>query len=608
MHWIDWLIVAGYVLAAVAIGFLFKKQANQSTDDFFVAGRTLSWFIAGTSIVATTFASDTPLFVAAISRSEGIFSNWLMWGTAIGHIGGVFFFARLWRRTHAVTEIEFIKVRYGENPTAKALRIFKVFTDGVMLNCVTMAAVTLAMGKVISSLLSLPSKPIMTLNLGITAFDVTYITVIMLVLGGAAVLYSTLSGLYGVVYTDLMQFCLAMLGAVILAAIVYTDAGGFTDGMLNRLSTAPGYKKELLGFMPPFKDIGFQELTFFTCVGFFWWGKIPGSGYMVQRMLSTKNERHSLLALLWYVFTNYVLRVWPWILVGVFSLIYFPFLEDSDTAYPRMIGLFLPTGLKGIMVASLLAAFMSTVDTQLNWGASYLINDFYMPYLGGNKRSQKGALLVSKLAMLLLVAVAVVISTFVDQVVDVYKFVGIFFTAMATYSIARWYWWRASADTEIVALASSIIICALSYIFMPDIRRDGRLIVDMFGPRALINCIGVTVIWVWYAVRTQKKPSEASIDFYRRMRISGPGWKLLAGLYPDYPQIKSEVKNGFICWVSCIAFVFGSMIFLGKLIFHQWIGAAASAVILIIGGFVLHKTMPKLLRSGDEAEIDSRNT
>ncbi|MCP3967906.1 MAG: Na+:solute symporter [Lentisphaerae bacterium] len=600
MHWIDWVIVAIYVLAAVGIGFLFKKQANQSTDDFFVAGRSLSWFIAGTSIVATTFASDTPLFVAAISRTEGIFSNWLMWGTAIGHIGGVFFFARLWRRTHAVTEIEFIKVRYGENPTAKALRIFKVFTDGVMLNCITMAAVTLAMGKVISSLMSLPSKPIFTVSLGLFSVDVTYTILIILVLGGSAVLYSTLSGLYGVVYTDLMQFCLAMLGAIILAVMVYKDAGGFTGGMITRLSTVPGYKKEILSFLPPFKNIGFQELTFFTCVGFFWWGKIPGSGYMVQRMLSTKNERHSLLALLWYVFTNYVLRVWPWIVVGVLSLIYFPYLEDSDTAYPKMIGLFLPIGLKGIMVASLLAAFMSTVDTQLNWGASYLINDFYMPYLGGNKRSQKGALLISKLAMLLLVIVAIIISTFVDQVVDVYKFVGIFFTAMATYSIARWYWWRASAGTEIVALASSIILCALSYIFLPDIKRDGRLVVDMFGPRALVNCVGVTVIWVWYAMRTQRKPSAASIDFYQKMRISGPGWKLIAKLYPDCPQVKSEVVNGFICWGSCVAFVFGAMIFLGKVIFHQWTGASVSAIVMVIGGYILYKTMPKLLHGSEE--------
>lgn len=359
---VDWLIVGAYVVTALVIGLYFAKRAAPSTAHFFVAGRSLPWFVAGTSMVATTFSADTPLAVAGLSRQSGIYENWFWWSAAIGQLATVFFFARLWRRTGLLTDIEFLVLRYEPSTVRSALRIFKVVFDGILVNCIIMASVTFAMAKVIQVLLDLSPTPLFSFPL---VGGVTSTALVLFLLAGTAVLYASLSGLYGVVYTDLIQFGLAMIGSIGLAAMTYIDAAG-DAGIVAKLAAVPDFNADFLRFFPDITSFDLLTMTFMVYIFVTWWQYAPGNGYFVQRLLATRSENDAFLAFLWYNLCHYVVCSWPWIFVGLLSLHYLPQLDHPESAFPEMIDLFLPVGLKGIMVASLLAAFMSTLDTHLN--------------------------------------------------------------------------------------------------------------------------------------------------------------------------------------------------------------------------------------------------
>ncbi len=391
MATIDWIIVGFYIASAICIGAWFTRKASKGTTDFFVAGRSLGWFVAGTSIVATTFAADTPVFVSAMSRTDGIASNWFWWSVLIGQVATATIFARLWRRTEILTDVEFVQLRYGAGPITTALRIFKSFFQGIGVNCVVMAAVTLAMVKITTTLLGI---------------DDQHIWIVLIILASVGLLYSAMSGLYGVVYTDIVQFCLAMAGSIGLAAIAYWDASK-GEGMMAKLAASTEFKPELLQFFPRFDEVSWPLFTFVVYIMMLWWASAPGKGYSVQRLLATRTERDAKLAFLWYAFLHYVLRPWPWIVVGLLSLIYFPTVDDAETVFPLMIDHFLPAGLKGIMVAAMLAAFMSTIDTHLNWGASYIVNDVYEPYIVPHA-SPRHYVWVARIAMVVIMIAAVI--------------------------------------------------------------------------------------------------------------------------------------------------------------------------------------------------------
>ena len=347
---IDWSIVAGYAIIAVLIGFRFAKRASASSTDFFLAGRSLPWFIAGTSMVATTFSSDTPLWVSGAVRSDGVSAAWILWANILGTLATVFYFARLWRRSEAVTEVQFVVLRYDPTAVTHALRMFKAVFDGVFVNCIIMASVTLAMSKILTIVLGLSQEPLVVLPI---LGGVTPDMAILAFLGIAAVLYTMLSGLYGVVYTDIIQFVLAMIGAFALAAVVYVDLAPH-GGFLAQLRQTPNFDLAALDLLP---DVGWNlsTATFLILLTVGWLFLAPGTGFYLQRVLATKSEKDAMLSLYWYCFCNYILRSWPWIVVGVASVIYFPNLLDAEKAYPSMLNELLPAGLKGIMVASLLA-------------------------------------------------------------------------------------------------------------------------------------------------------------------------------------------------------------------------------------------------------------
>ena len=583
MGTLDWFAVGLYVLTAVGIGVYFTKRAGRSTTDFFVAGRTLPWLIAGTSMVATTFSADTPLFVAGMSRQTGIFSNWFWWSLAIGQIATVFFFARLWRRTEALTDIEFIVKRYEPSKAISILRVFKVFFDGVLRNCVIMGSVTLAMAKILKVLLNLSDTALFHVPvLG----DVTSTMVLLFILGGSAVLYSSLSGLYGVVYTDLVQFALAMIGSIGLAVIVYVDASGGA-GLMEKLSGAPDFKSSLLNFFPELSTLNLATFTFFVYIFVVWWAQVPGEGLYVQRLLATRSEKDSFLSFLWYNICHYIIRPWPWIMVGLLSLYYLPHLEDAETAFPRMIDLFLPVGLKGIMVASLLAAFMSTLDTHLNWGASYLVNDLYRPFIGKHK-SPKHYVLVSRICMVLLTIVALIVTSQLSSILGAYKYLWMILSGVGTVMIARWYWWRVNAYSEIAAIVASVIVGNYLEIKLPSTAEA-----DLFAVRVVIITAVVTSVWVVVTFLTSKTPGKQTAAFYLQMRIGGVGWKKVreaAGIKP----IVGEFKENFIAWLSCVVFLYSLLLGIGKFIFHEWSLGLLYLGVTIVSGYILKRFMGKM--------------
>jgi len=599
----DWLIVGAYVAGAIAIGAFFTKRAAKSTTDFFVAGRSLPWFIAGTSIVATTFSSDTPLFVAGMTRKSGISSNWFWWSAMIGQIASIFFFAKLWRRTEALTDVEFIVKRYQPGPSTTGLRIFRVFFSGIIVNCVVMASVTLAMAKVLKVMLQLSDDPVNWMHylglsidvppwLGFIAF-VRPTTMLLILLGGAAVVYSTLSGLYGVVYTDLLQFGLAMVGSIGLAAIVYVDASGGA-GLAARLAESSGASDGLMNFIPDLSSLDLPAVTFLLYISVTWWGSAPGGGYAVQRLLACRSERDSMLAFLWYNFCHYVLRSWPWLVVGLLSLITLPGLADSEEAFPKMVDRFLPVGLKGVMVASLLAAFMSTLDTHLNWGTSYLINDFYKPYAapGRSMRHYVGA---SRVCMLVLTVAALITSTQLEGILAAYKYLGVIMAGVGTVMIARWYWWRVNPWSEISAMACSLVVgnCLVLWL-LPDVKPAAGLPAEnWFAVRAAANMIVTLAVWVTVTLLTSRKPTEQATAFYRKMRIPGPGWRAVAAATGIQPM-RGELATSIVAWLSCTAMMTGLLLGIGKFLFLQPAHGAICLAVALAGGLVLKACMKRL--------------
>jgi len=603
MQWWDWIVIGLYIVAATGTALYFSRRASQSTEDFFIAGRSLPWYIAGTSLAAATFSADTPLWVAALSRKEGIFANWFWWAMGIGTISTVFFFARLWRRTEAVTDIEFITLRYPASPAVSILRVFKVFFDGVLINCVIIASVTLAMAKIAKVMLHLSDEILLTVPF-FGGLDAT--TLVLVVLGVSIVLYTMLAGLYGVVYLDTLQFILAMVGSIALAVIVYFDAstkGG--TGLLEKITSSAGYHPELLHFFPRVSALNLATFSFFTYVFMIWWSQAPAGYFFVQRLLACKTERDSLYAFLWYNFVQFAIKTWPWVLVGVLSLHYLPDLKDADTAFPLMIDKFMPAGLKGVLVASLLAAFASAVNTLLNWGSSYLINDFYKPFLAKN-RDQKHYVRASQMATLLLTVVALFVTTRLRTLIDAYFFINLFMGGMGTVLILRWYWWRVNAYSEISAIIATFVIGIAVALLLPDVARGGSIPaslrhllglpdaeMNLFAVRLAITIVSVAVVWIGVTLISSRTPSPKTIEFYTRMKIGGPGWKKVADATGIQP-IDGEFRENTIAWLACTVLILALMLSIGYCLFHRFALGAIFLTVAVVGGAVLRRIMNRM--------------
>ncbi|MBN1341436.1 MAG: Na+:solute symporter [Phycisphaerae bacterium] len=574
---IDWFFIIAYCLVAFGIGIYFSKRASQNMDEFFVAGRNLPWWLAGTSIVATTFAADTPLAVSGFVRSKGIYANWFWWSALMGGLLCVFFYARMWRRAGIITDMEFIELRY-EGKAASSLRAFMSVYGGVLQNCIIMGWVMLAMAKILDVMLGWPK--------------VTSITVLVVM----ALFYTVLSGFWGVVMTDLVQFIMAMAGSIALAVIVMVKMGGPAE-MVRQVADAPGVDLKVFHMVPDFKTATHLAITTFVIqVTFQWWGGGQGGGYLAQRLFATRSERDSVLAALWFNFAHYVLRPWPWIIVGLASLVYFPQTQgvDPELGYPQMMARFLPTGLRGLMVASLLAAFMSTIDTQLNWGASYLINDLYKRFFV-RSASARHYVNASRVAMLILIVLGALTAWKMDSISGAWIYLTVLTAGAGFVGLLRWYWWRVNPWSEISALLSSLILANANHLiavlhrlgFVSTVAMDKVRWFhseDLYSIRMAIIIIICTAIWVVVTYLTHPT-SDAHLEaFYRRVRPAG-WWRPVADRCPEVPR--ESAAWGWAGWLSGIVCIYTGLFGIGYLCLgHTLSGIGCLVVSLATGWFM----------------------
>lgn len=575
MHLIDWVIVALYFIISLAIGIIYSKKAGGSTENFFLSGRKLSWWLAGISMVATTFAADTPLAVAELVGQNGIAGNWLWWNMLIGGMLTVFFFSRLWRRANILTDVEFIELRYS-GKSAAVLRGFKGIYMGIFMNTIIMGWVNLAMIKI---LIGMFPEYINESN------ALIYVGLCMLLTAG----YSALSGLWGVAVTDAFQFILAMGGCIILAVIVVNSPQiGGIDGLQAKLPDwALRFTPQISSETPVADTGGALAMTissFLAFIGIQWWaswypGAEPGGGgYIAQRMMSAKDEKNSLFATLFFQIAHYCIRPWPWIIVGLCALVLYPDLPHADKGlgFVKAMNDFLPVGLKGLLLAAFLAAYMSTIATHLNWGTSYFVNDFYKRFIKKDG-SEKSYVTVSRIMTIVFMVLSILVTTQMKSISGVWSFVIECGAGLGLVLILRWFWWRVNAIAEIAATVTPFIVYGVLYF-------------GDFGvkfPQTLYIIVPITTV-VWVIAMYLSKPVEQSKleSFYRQVHPGGIGWKKISNKMKDVTPDTGYFFL-FVDWACGIVLVYMFLFGMGKILFHDYlmgfvfilIGLAAAGII-----------------------------
>jgi len=571
---IDWLVVALYFAFNIGIGFYYKARAGSSVNEFFLSGRNVPWWLAGTSMVATTFAADTPLAVTGMVAKGGIAGNWLWWCFVASGMMTVFFYARLWRRSGVMTDIEFSEIRYSGRPAA-FLRGFRALYLGIPINCIILGWVNKAM------------VDILMLILGVTKLQALAIVIGMIALTAGI---STLSGLWGVLVTDMFQFVIKMSMVIALAVFAIQAVGGI-DQMkikLAAIDATRGNQGSVLSFVPDLNSAWMPMITFFVYISLNWWatwypGAEPGGGgYIAQRMFCAKDEKNSLLATLWFNIAHYAVRPWPWVLVALTSLILFPGLKDPETGYIRVMIAYLPPSLRGLMVAAFAAAYMSTIATQLNWGASYIVNDFYRRFLKP-AATDHHYVVVAQLATILLTFVSAGVTFYMDSIAGAWKLLIVTGAGTGAVLLFRWYWWRINAWSEVSAMISAFIVSVtLQSVFHFDTDKP----VD-FAYVMLITVGVTTVVWLAVTFLTKPEPQDVLVAFYRRTRPSLSGWGPIARLAPDVNPSRGGWYN-FLDWISGCALIYGVLFGVGKLLLKETVPGLTLLAIGVIGGVIIY--------------------
>ena len=592
---IDWSIIAVYFLLSLAIGLYFTKRAGKSTDEYFLGGRSIPWWLAGVSIVATTFSSDTPLLVTGITARGGIAGNWVWWAFVLSGMLTVFFFARLWRRAGVMTDVEFTTIRYS-GKEADFLRIFRAVYLSIPINAIVTGSVTLGMVKILKATIGVDEWVAVIFCFGLTS------------------IYSTLGGFLGVLWTDFFQFFLAMVGSVGLAYYSVNAVGGL-KAIPSGLQTHYGDSSaSILSFVPHGDSTYLPLIALAVFLTVQWWavwypGAEPGGGgYVAQRMFASKDEKSSLLATLFFNVLHYTLRPWPWILTALASMIYFAnnaeVKADPESGYVRMIVEVLPMGWRGILVAAMLAAYMSTVATQLNWGASYLVNDVYRAYL------KKGAgephyVMVSRVASVVIMLLTGIVALQLGQVtraLDILLSIG---AGTGLVLILRWYWWRVSAWSEISAMiAAATVSLFLQYQLGPEAfglsksQHDGQV---FFAYSLLITTAIVTLVWVVVTFVTKPTDEKTLVAFYRRTRPSRSGWEPIARLAPEVePSGGAGIR--LTEWILGCALIYFSLFGVGALVFGYYLRGIVFVTIALTAGYGVLLAFRRENRLQSEAE------
>jgi len=552
----DWLVVAAYFVLNLLIGLYYRKKASASTQDFFVSGREVSWWLAGTSMVATTFAADTPLWVTGQVAQHGIAANWLWWSFLFSGMMTVFFFARLWRRAEIITDVELIELRYGGKPAA-FLRGFRALYFGVLMNCLIVGWVNLAMEKILGTALGVSRPVAIAIIFGIIALTS---------------FYTFISGLWGVLWTDLIQFALKMTMVIVLAYYGIQAVGGM-HALKVKLAVldatraaAEGGTGSILSFIPDLNSPWMPLATFCVYIGVNWWanwypGAEPGGGgYVAQRIFCAKDEKNSLWATLWFNIAHYALRPWPWILTALASVVLYPNLADPEVGYIKVWVDYLPGALRGLMLAAFAAAYMSTIATQLNWGSSYLVNDFYRRFMvtGAPERHY---VMASKIATAFLAVLGAVVSLYMTSVAGAWNLLlGIGAGTGAVY-LLRWYWWRVNAWSEVAAMTAAVVTTVVLRLGVRFTGSDGIV----FAKSISLTVLVTSAVWLVVTFLTAPEPDSKLLEFYRRVRPAAAGWKHVAELAPDIVPTHDGWYN-LMDWLLGCLMVYMALFGIGKLV------------------------------------------
>lgn len=578
---VDWAIVAAYFLLSAGIGLLFTKRGGESLSEYFLSGRDVSWWLAGASMVATTFAADTPLVVTGLVAANGVAGNWLWWNMLMSGMLTVFFFARLWRRANVMTDVEFAEIRYGGKP-ATFLRGFRALYLAIPINLIILGWVTRAMIKILT--ISLGLRPV---HIGgvLVSGEVIAVGICFLI----TMSYSVAAGMWAVLWTDLIQFVIKMTAVVILAIYAVRAVGGM-DALKAGLAAHFGSEAAAISFLPVrVTSTGIHAYPWMPLVALLtflsvqWWaawypGAEPGGGgYVAQRIFSAKTEKDGVLATLFFQFCHYAIRPWPWIVTGLATILLYPNLVDKESGYVKAFVDLLPTPWRGVMMAGFAAAYMSTVGTQLNWGASYLVNDFYKRFLRRNE-TEHHYVKISRWTTIALFLASAVVAWQLNTVEGAWKFLLAIGAGTGLVLILRWYWWRVNAWSEISAMVASFV--ASMILFRPihnafpagDLRGDAWLM--------LITVAISTVVWVSVTFLT-KPETDATLDaFYLRVRPGGRGWRRVSERLGYGVE---QIPGGALAWTNWIAGIVGvySTLFgLGKIVFGD---VALGLGMLVVG-------------------------
>ena len=580
LHAIDWMIIVAYMVVTIGVGLYFTRRAGKDVDSFFVTGRSLPWYLAGVSMIATSFAADTPLWISSLVREHGVYYVWQYWAPAIGSALAIVLFARLWRRLGVLTDIEFIELRYS-GKTAAALRFWSGLSMALFFCPLIIGWVAKAM------------EVITREAMGLSTEDRIWTTVVVVVV---ALTSCALSGLWGVVYTDFLQFGLATVGTVTLAALAVHEVGGL-DQMVTRLQALEDWQGQALNIAP---SIGPREgqMPLWNAIGYFgilWIGVALSGGYNAQRLLSCKNSRHATFAMLLHTIVYYALICWPWIIVALCSLIIFPDLGEGvsqDAAYPRMIMSVLPWGMRGILVAALLAAFMSTISTLFNWGSSYLVNDVYRRFVVRDARPGH-YVGVGRLATLFMAVLGGLISFAAEDIQQLLTISYVVMAGPAIVAVLRWFWWRQTTAGDLAATITSWIIAPLLLfscgfgepIFDEPVRRifhtEASLSSDpgLVGARMLFMLAVVTVVSVTVSLLTRPVDDELLERFVLRARPFRFFWRpVIRRRGIDYEESESFGRT-LVSWALALTSVYALLFGIGKLLFGAYgLGLACMAL------------------------------
>src|ERR1700723_3397299 len=564
---LDWSAIIGYLVITLLLGLYFRRSAGQSSEDYFVSGRNVSWWLAGTSMVATTFAADTPLLVAGLVYTQGIAGNWIWWSFLPSGMMTVFLFARLWRRSGLMTDVQFAEMRYSGGPAA-FLRGFRAIYLGLVMNCLILGWVTKAMINIVGTTLGPTMQSWRLLGVFSSALTRVFGPAFSGTDGKALIIcifflipftgvYVSLGGLSGVLWTDMFQFVLKM-GIVIAIAYYAVRAVGGMQSMIDQIGVlrAANGGSDPLAFLPDFSK-GFASdtlwtlpvLTFLVHLGVQWWafwypGAEPGGGgYIAQRIFSARDERHGLLSVLWFNIAHYALRPWPWILTALAAVVLYPNLQHPETGYMLVVSQHVPAALRGVVVAGFMAAFMSTYATQLNWGASYLVSDFYRRFLKPGA-SDAHYVMMSRVATVLLVIVSAFVSMQLSSIRSGWEFVLEAGAGTGGVYLLRWYWWRINAWSEISAMATALVSSVLLRWVVP-FAGSGPV---LFAKTAVTTTLITTLVWVVVTLITGPEPEAKLIEFYKKVRPDVRGWRPVAKLAPSVtPTV--DIGRNLAAWL-----------------------------------------------------------